>query len=199
MHTTAEELLREDALQRQGAQVLADLQLVPILAAWGTPHLIGSMAMQFMVSRDIDFNVLVDRVDAEVLAIAYGLLLPILKHPRVSRLWYASQLGRFNPDGTVEEEGFYCGVRYRTDAGEDWKIDIWTVQPPRPEIALVHRMQAFLTPELRLAIMRMKQHVKGEPSYARAGIHSRHVYDAALDGVRDPDEFRAWLRKRAPP
>ncbi len=70
------------------------------------------MAMGLMVTRDIDFNVVVDRVDATTLATAGMQLLPILTHPRVFRLRYASQLGSFNPDGTAIARGERSSIRY---------------------------------------------------------------------------------------
>ncbi len=198
MDRSPNEIIQADALAREGEQVLADLQLTTILATWGTPHLIGSMAMGLMVARDIDFNVVVDSVDATTLATVGMQLLPILTHPRVFRLRYASQLGSFNPDGTAMEEGFYSGIHYRTAAGDDWKIDVWTVQPPRPEIALRDRVRAEFTCEARLAALRIKRRLRTEVSDVVRGVHSRHVYAAVLGGVREWKQFERWLEMNDP-
>lgn len=187
---------QQAALQTEGAVVLDDLNLRPILAKWGIPHLIGSMAMGLMVSRDIDFNVVVECADATILAIAHAALLPITVHPRVFRLRFASQIGPFNLDGSTVEEGFYYGIHYQTAVGDDWKIDVWTVQPPRPEIAQAERVRAALDTEMRAAILAIKREMKANSSFRANGIHSRHVYDAALAGVRDMQHFERWLAEQ---
>jgi hypothetical protein len=149
-----------------------------------------------MVGRDVDFNVLVERVDGEVFETAYAAMRPLVMHPCVFRLRYASQLGPFNPDGSKVEEGFYCGVHYRTEAGDDWKIDIWTLEPPRPEIELVARMRQALDPAMRAAILAMKREIRATGCFAGTVVHSRHVYQAGLDGVRDMRGLRAWLTEQ---
>lgn len=190
------DLAREVELQREARLVLTDLQLLPILERWGEPHLIGSLAMGLMVVRDIDFNVLVPHVDAATLCTAYLAIAPIAVHPRVFRLRYVSQLGPFNPDGSRVEEGFYCGIHYRAENGEPWKIDVWTLQPPRPEIALRDEVRRALTPEMRADILFMKREMKRDPRYDAAGIHSRHVYEAALEGLRTMEQFQRWLAEQ---
>ncbi len=192
----ADDLRHGAELQREANLVLNDLQLVPILQRWGERHLIGSLAMGVMVIRDIDFNVLVPHVDAEIFHTAYLAIAPIAGHPRVFRLRYVSQLGPFNPDGSRVEEGFYCGIHCRAETGEPWKIDVWTLQPPRPEIALRDEVQRGLTPEMRVAILAIKREMKSNLQFEAAGIRSRHVYQAALSGVRTMEQFQRWLAEQ---
>jgi hypothetical protein len=54
-------------------------------------------------------------------------------------------------------------------------------------------MRAALDPPMRTAILAIKRELKYDPVYSQAGIHSRHVYLAALEGVRDLAAFRAWV------
>jgi hypothetical protein len=147
-----------------------------------------------MVDRDIDFNVLVPEIGLDTVRAAYAALTSIVTHRRVSRLRYASQLGMFNPDGSRTEEGFYFGIHYRSEAGEPWKIDVWTLLPPRPEIELRDRLRRALSPDMRAAILAIKREFKDDAhGPAASGVHSRHVYEAALDGVRTMEEFTVWL------
>lgn len=111
------------------------------------------------------------------------------------RLRYASQLGPFNPDGSRTEEGFYFGIHYRGEAAEPWKIDVWTLLPPRPEIELRDRVRQALQPDMRAAILAIKRELKDDArGLVAQGAHSRHVYEAALGGVRTMEEFMEWLR-----
>ncbi len=184
---------REVELQAEAQTVLDDLHLLSVLQTWGEPHLVGSMAMGLMVCRDIDFNVLVAHVGADTLRAAYAAMTPVVVHPRVSRLRYASQLGQFNPDGSPVEEGFYCGIHYRAETREPWKTDVWTLVPPRPEIALRDQITRELSAEMRAAILALKREVQQDARYAAAGVQSRYVYHAALEGIRTWAQFQHWL------
>lgn len=190
------DLRHEAELQREANLVLTDLQLLPLLQTWGDPHLVGSLPMGLMMVRDIDFNVLVPHVDAATLRTAYLAIASIAVHPRVFRLRYVSQLRPFNPDGSRVEEGFYCGIHYRVENGEPWKIDVWTLEPSRPEIALRDEVRRALTPEMRAAVLVMKREMKSNLQYQAAGIRSRHVYQAALSGVRTMEQFQRWLAEQ---
>jgi len=54
-------------------------------------------------------------------------------------------------------------------------------------------MREALDSEVRTAILAIKREIKADPAYREAGVHSRSVYLAALEGVRTVGDFREWL------
>lgn len=73
----------------------------------------------------------------------------------------------------------------------DWTIDIWL--PPHnysgPRFMdLVEPMLAVMTPEIRMTIPRLKDHVQDHPTVAGVDLPR-----AVIDGdVRSPDAFEQW-------
>lgn len=187
----ASELLRrQDALQAEAAQVLADLDLFTILSRAGEVSQVGSSTTGLMVWRDIDIEVLCDDWTA---AMAFHTMHPLVSHLWVKGLTYRSEAGRFRPAGL--RDGYYWGVSYQTDAGDEWKIDIWFW--PRGAAAgdaeHAWELRSRLTPGTRLAILWIKDAFHGQPAY-----RSFDLYDAVLNhGVRTPSEFARYQRNRA--
>lgn len=193
----ADLLARQDALQADVGAVLADLDLVRLLEAVGRPVIVGSVALGLMVWRDVDFNVMCDDLDPDRI---FAAVRPLAAHPGVSRLRFANEHGPLNATWSESDGGFYWGVHFFTGgtlAGNRWKIDLWFLpeSETRPEFALIERCARELTPETRLAILRIKDEWHDHPAY-RKTVLSVHIYDAVLDhGVRTPAEFAAYLRE----
>jgi hypothetical protein len=194
----ADLLTRQDTLQAEAHTVLADLDLVRLLEAVGRPVLVGSAALGLMVWRDIDFNVMCDELDVDRIFTAVR---PLAVHPGIYRLRFANEFGPFNPTGQPEDDGYYWGVHYfagGTLAGNRWKIDLWFLPEgsPRPEVTLIERCARELTPETRLAILRIKDEWYQHPAY-RHTVLSVDIYAAVLDhGVRTPAAFASYLAAR---
>ena len=193
----ADLLARQDALQAEARAVLADLDLIRLLEAVGRPVVVGSATLGLMVWRDIDFNVMCADLDVDRV---FAAVRPLASHPCIKRLRYMNERGPFNDTGRPEPEGYYWGVHYftgGTNAGDHWKIDLWFLPEgsPRPELALIERCARELTPETRLAILRIKDVWCERPAY-RHTVLSVDIYDVLLDhGVRTPAEFAAYLRE----
>jgi hypothetical protein len=154
-----------------------------------------------MVWRDIDFDVLCDDLSADRVV---ETVWPLASHPRIKKIRYSNESGPFNATGLPQDDGYYCGLRYYpsgSNAGDEWKIDIWFVPAtaPRPELEHLATIPAQLTPEVRLAILWLKDVWHRRPAY-RDTVVSVDIYDAVLrHGVRTPDEFDAYLIARSKP
>jgi hypothetical protein len=183
----ASELLRrQDALQTEAAEVLADLDLFSLLSRAGTVSQVGSSATGLMAWRDIDIGVHCDDWSADL---AFQAVRPLASHAKVKRLTYVNETGRFNATGL--RDGYYWGVSYQTDAGDTWKIDIWfwSSAAPSDDVEHVRAIMRSLTPETRLAILWIKDEFHGQPEY-----RSFALYDAVLNhGVRTPSQFASYL------
>ena len=126
--------------------------------------------------------------------------MPLLTHPCVKQVRYLNESGSFNPTGSPRDERYFFMVLYESGAESDWKIDIsfWLVESVRPEP--IHDMVVQkLTPETRLAILRIKDVWWKQPSY-RQEVSSVDIYDAVLlHGIRTLNEFDQYLIERGKP
>ena len=178
--------------------MLADLDLPALLARAGRPVRVGNSVLGLMAWRDLDFNVLCRDLDADRV---FETIRPLAAHPRIKQLRYSNERGRFNATGLPQDEGYYWGVRYHTEAGDEWKLDLWFLPEtaPRPEFAHLANILPRLTPETRLAILWIKDIWHRLPAY-RGRVLSIDIYDAVLEhNIRTPVEFDRYLRERGKP
>lgn len=196
--TAAALLARQTALQLQAGDVIAELDLIRLLMPFGRAMPVGSVATGLMTWRDIDIHVLCDARSLDPQRI-HAALNPLASYPSVKRLNFHKHSGPFRTPGLPD--GLYYSIYYfegGTSASERWKIDCWFLpsDAPRPEFAHIDRMHRELTDETRLAILWIKDIWHSAPAY-RDTVSSVDIYEAVLDyGIRSPDEFHAWLRKR---
>jgi len=191
-------LQRQQALQAEAAAVLEDLNLLPILSRVGSPYQTGSCVSGLMVWRDIDVNVESPRASIRQ---AWETMSAMAAHPRIHRIRYLNDTGRFNPTGKSRDERFYFGLYYAPDSGEDWKIDVsfWLDDSPRSERTDSASLLEGLTPERRLAILWIKDVWHRLPTY-RKQVFSMDIYDAVLKHeVLTPAEFDRYLTQRGKP
>jgi hypothetical protein len=180
-------LERQRALQEQAAAVLDDLELLPLLQSIGDPVKVGSVALGLMVKRDIDLTILCPELDT---ARVFEAVQPLATHPRVRELRFRNDTGDRNVDPAYPD-GVYWGPRYRSEDGDDWNLDLWFIHEHSRQVDLEHvvLLPPRLSPELRLAILRIKDECLGRPWYS-----SHHITTAVLDhGVRTTQDFRAYI------
>ena len=178
---------RQQALQDEAASVLEDLELLPLLRQIGDPVKVGSLALGLMVARDIDLTILCSELDPERV---FELVQPLASHSRVHELRFRNDTNHWNLDGD-HPDGVYWGPRYRAEAEAEWSLDLWFIHEHSPQVDLEHvvLLPLRLTPETRLAILRIKEDCLGRPWYSSYGI-----YSAVLDhGVRTPEDYRAHI------
>ncbi len=190
-------LLRQDALQARAAAVLADLDLINLLAPHGQVTLVGSAATGLMVQPDIDVCVLATVFDPDAVFLAVR---PLASHPRVQKLQFWNEAGVFMPEGL--DEGYYWGVHYVAADGLSWKLDVWFWRGDSPATDVEHAemMRRRLTPETRLAILWIKDLARTVGVFGPDPVRSIDVYEAVLDhGVRTPAAFAAYLITKGRP
>jgi len=192
----ADFLTRQDALQSEASEVLNDLDILTYLGKAGEVVLVGSYPLGLMVWRDIDVYVYCAPLSADR---AFTALRPLASHLGVVHLNFDNWRG---PNGTPAfPDGYYWGIRYRSAAGCEWKLDLWFLpdDTPRRETALAALMDQHLTPETRRAILILKERWHHLPSYGRC-VASIDIYDAVLlHGVRTQAAFARYLRERGKP
>jgi len=169
------------ALSDEAMAIIHELALYELLAPYGTARLVGSVALDLIVKRDIDLHLLVATPNL------YALIDPIyhtlLDDPDIREV----RISDYRREG-----GLKIGIDAYPGPTGPWEIDLWvTDRVEDTGFALVEWLACELTPEYRAVIMAIKQalHQQGR---LRDGI-SKRVYLAVLEaGVRSVQEFTQW-------
>jgi hypothetical protein len=188
-------LQRQAALQEEGRRVLDTLGLETMLGGAGLVNVHGSYVTGLMVWRDLDLGVTAPGLTSED---AFATMLPLLTDPHVARVRYQNEVGALNPTGDPRDERYFFATYYRTEAGNEWKIDVscWVSALPRAERLSSERIVSRLTDETRLAILWLKDLWHRRPEYM-VKMSSPDIYDAVFDhGVRTPAQFEIYLAER---
>jgi hypothetical protein len=180
-----EELLaRQDALQAEARQFVAEHRLVELLAPLGRVIPVGSAVTGLMVWRDLDYTV--DARGAVATAV-WEALRPLLH--RCQALVYADETGERAAE-TAPFERHYFVLRI-----DGWKLDIsvWTNGAPGEVERYQKALVARLDDESRLAILRLKEAWHRRPEYPEV-VGGFEIYEAVLEhGVRTPEELERHL------
>jgi hypothetical protein len=194
----AEQLIRrQDALQAEASRVIADLDLMSLLARVGRAEQVGSFVSGLMVWRDIDVAVVSPGLSTDG---AWDVMRPIIARREVTRASYANESGHLNTSGRPYDDRHYFVIHYETAAHDDWKIDItfWLTDGPREQRARALAL-AGLPRETRICILWLKDRWHRLPTYPHE-VGGTDIYDAVLEhNVRTLDDFDAYLRERGMP
>ena len=180
------DVLERAEKRRQVAEsILADLQLLQKWQRFGRPVIVGALAYDLMVDPDIDMEVYCPSLEIEH---GFQVLGECAFNPGVTR-------ARFSNELSGRDQALYWQLRYRTQDGTEWKIDMWSAPEdyhlPRGE-HFVEPMKKALTPETRTAILELKKKRCVDPALQCPSID---LYRAVLDdGVRTDGELRDWLK-----
>ncbi len=180
------DILERAARTRQQAQaILSDLGLLEKWRRFGRPVLVGAVSFDLAVAPDIDMEVYCPELRIEH---GFQVLGECALNPRVIAAQFLNALS--SPD-----KALYWQLRYRTDDGTEWKIDMWSAPDdydlPRGE-DFVRPMRDSLTDETRQAILALKEaRAEGRlPAFL-----SIDLYRAVLDGgVRTVSDMQQWLQ-----
>jgi hypothetical protein len=191
----AELLQRQNLLQAEAHEVLAELDMIPCLNRLGHAEHVGSSVSGLMVWRDLDVGARCPQPSAEHV---FETLRPIMIHPRVHEVLYREETGPRSPSGEPQDQRYYFVIRYLTAASQHWKIDIsvWLTDAPRNQLRHLEYLAQHLTEETRLAILWIKDVWHRLPTYPYE-VSGTDIYTAVLDhGVRTPEQFAVYLKER---
>jgi len=191
-------LEHQDALQTEANRLVDRLDLPTMLGRAGRFERLGSSVSGLMAWQDIDLGASCGRLSPER---AWETMVPLAAHPRTTRLDYRNETGRLAPPELRGYGRYYFVAHHETDAGDEWKIDVslWSPEAPPDPLAHAEDLRRRLTPETRLAILWIKDVWHRLPSYPDR-VSGMDVYDAVLEhGVRTPEQFGRYLRRRGLP
>ncbi len=186
-----EENLSSQQLIRLSEEIRKSLDLEKLLSSLGTPHLVGSAALDLMVWPDLDLTVVVKKID---ICMLYTAGMELAKHKNVRQMTFRNDTGKWNDDPVKYPDGIYWGIDYR-DNQYKWKLDIWFVEDESKQPDLRHLTEILprLTQETREAIINIKKEWINRPEYGNK-VTSYSIYIAVLDkGVRTIEDFRKTL------
>lgn len=172
-----------EGIKQQADRLLYDFGLLEELKKYGTPHVIGSYAMDVMAWNDLDIDVTNERMDMEKL---YSLTAAILQ--KFKPVWYEAKQ-EVTPEGkTVWFQGFETTV-----PGELWNVDIWffdreTIQKADAYCRKTGRQ--ILTMNKREDIIAIKRALIQKGQYSFEKFTSMDVYAAVLEqNLSTAEEF----------
>ena len=184
---------RQDALQAQAVDILADLDAFALLRNIGVATQVGSSALGLMVARDIDITTLCPSLDPGPV---FDLGRRLARHPRVRRLTFRKDTGRWNTSPGLPD-GIYWLVEYVADPDDAWTLDLWFLLDGTTQFDLEHMktLPGRLTPETRAAILRIKEAVYADTTRPRGPSYA--IYEAVLDhGIRTPEAYERYRESR---
>ncbi|GLP68931.1 hypothetical protein TUSST3_55540 [Streptomyces sp. TUS-ST3] len=187
----------QDALRAEAEGVYRDLQLDEVLAYVGTPTIVGSAALGLMVRRDLDVDVVCQRLDDAAVGAVAAVGARLATQPPVRLVTFRNDCGAWNLEPDAYPDGLYLGVECRASSGAIWNLDIWFLDQPerQPSTAHLTTLRPRLTDESRAAIIDIKRAWAERPEYGTT-VKSFDVYRAVLDdGVRDPARFETWVEQ----
>jgi hypothetical protein len=158
---------------------------------------LGSAVTGLMVWRDVDYGV--DAAGAGAVE-AWSAMRPLLETDRCVALRYENETGARNR-WSPEDARHYFVARIEAESGAEWKVDasIWVAGVPPCVEPFQASLLEGLTPEFRLATLRLKEAWHRQPVYPEI-VSAFEIYEAVLHhGVRTVEELDAWLVARGLP
>jgi hypothetical protein len=181
-------LQNQDRLQKEGKELLSKIGLMEFLSRFGTPEVVGSMASGLMVWRDIDIEIVKEKLSEddywETVKFLFGI--KDLYH----NLFIQDFRKSVNPN---TPKGLYIGTKIDRN-GNTWKLDIWFM-PPRQKNELNYNewIKNNLSDENKKIILQIKNQINNNPKYKKE-IFSIDIYKAVFNsGVKDMMGFSKYL------
>jgi hypothetical protein len=165
--------------------ILTGLDLLAALRDWGEARVVGSVALDLIVKRDIDVHLLVRHAD--LWAVAHAVLARLTVGVGGSA---STHIHDYAAAG-----GLKVGIENYPGASGEWTIDIWiTNRSDKTAFAQTERLKRALTPTQRARIMAIKRALVQEGAYpAGTGLL---IYQAVTEqGIDSVAAFRAHLHE----
>ena len=160
-----------------------------LTAAWESigaeVHLVGSLKTGLLMKhRDIDFHIYTAKLEPEK---SFAAMAKIAANPAVERVTYGNL-------AATDEHCFEWHAWFRDADGELWQLDM--IQIERGTFydgyfeRVAERISAVLTPELKLAILT----VKNDTPETEKVMGIEYCQAVIRDGVRTWPEFAEWRK-----
>jgi len=167
-----------ERLRSEAYEITKRLGLLEMMGRHGRAEMVGSVALNLVVKRDIDLHLLTP--EANLLAVIDALYHELIEREDVSEV----RISDYRAEG-----GIKLGIDAYNGPSGDWSIDLWvTNRPEATAFAETAYLRQRLTTEHRRAILVLKRHYHAL-GQLRHGLSTR-IYHAVLEsGVRTVEEF----------
>ncbi|MHA1909569.1 MAG: hypothetical protein ACW98Y_19880 [Candidatus Thorarchaeota archaeon] len=168
----------EDSLKHEAEKIIEDLDIMDYLNSYGVARIVGSVALDLIVKKDIDIHVHLKLRNP--LAFAMDLSPILLDKSEVREVRVTDYSERSAIKVAIDD---YPGLT------GSWSIDFWlTSDLSTTGFDLTAKLNQTLTEEQRQAILNLKWHYHLQ-GLLRDGMSSR-IYDSVVNnGVTTIDEF----------
>jgi len=170
--------------KREAEEIIEVLGIMPILQKIGKARLVGSVALDVIVKRDIDIHIVVE-----------DLYLAIDKIYR--QLLNCEQVKEVKIKNFGLELGVLVGIdRFSTTQGV-WSIDFWvTTNEQTTGFANADRLLLDMTQEHKDIIIKIKNDYCDKYGGTSGGI-SPKIYEAVVyNNVKNTEEFRSYIQAK---
>ena len=169
--------MRKSQLKREAEGIIAELNLLKLLTAYGDARVVGSVALDLIVKLDIDIHILVRNED--LLEVINDIYRKLLNHDSVHEVRISD----------YRDQGVKLGIDSYPGVSGNWSIDIWvTNKVEETGFEMVERLRGEMSMEHRKNIMAIKSYYH-ERGLLRDGISSL-IYSAVVEkGVQNVNEF----------
>ncbi len=179
--------MNSESLVQEAVSIITRLDVLREASKAGEARLVGSVAADLVVKRDIDIHVLIPR-DATVIGAALKLSRYLLDREGV---------GEVRITDYRHDEAMKVSVDSLPGRSGPWSMDLWiTSNRDMTGFEAADTLRDGLNPVLRDTIMRIKSHY-----HQRRRLHdgmSTLIYHAVLErGVRSVEEFDEYLISEA--
>ncbi|MHA2021452.1 MAG: hypothetical protein ACW96N_07040 [Candidatus Thorarchaeota archaeon] len=177
-------MTEKSRLRIEAEQVIEDLDIMGLLNAYGHARIVGSVALDLIVKRDIDIHVLV--LLRDIMEMAQHLMSVLLKTDGVNEVTVKDYRERASLKVGIDE--------YHSESGP-WSIDIWlTTDVSTTGFVLVDELEEALDEDMREVVLSIKRHYHIR-DLLQNGLSSL-IYRAVTEGqVQNANEFEQWLAR----
>ncbi len=177
-------MTEKSRLRIEAEQVIEYLDFMGLLNAYGHARVVGSVALDLIVKRDIDIHVLV--LLRDIMDMAQHLMSVLLKAEGVSEVTVKDYRERASIKVGIDE--------YQGESGP-WSIDIWlTTDVSTTGFTLVDELEESLDGDMREVVLTIKRHYHIR-DLLQNGLSSL-IYRAVTEGgVQNANEFEQWLAR----
>lgn len=168
---------KSEKIKNDAVDFIAKTKLLDGLADFGNVSIVGSYALNLMLRRELDINLVVEKaIDADIA----GILDLLFNSVTPTSIDYRN---RSLPETRIRVDGHWLKVKTL----EEWDLDIWVITNPESErqMILQKRLQARIDESNRAAILELKSSQLADPTNKKR-YNGTLIYDAVLNrGISD--------------
>jgi hypothetical protein len=170
-------------IKGQADTILEETGLIKILSEFGTPHVVGSYAMDLMYDPNLDIIV----TSKDIRNSSVQALQRIIEKRICQKLEYGDFV-KFKRE--KRPEGYIIVLKIAVD-GIKWEVEIWFLPSATKEEKDVRDILSTMTSEQKDRILEFK-HLLNKNSITKYSISSSKIYEAVID--KNMKEFDVFVR-----